>query len=138
MKCEIVPVGFVRTVGNFFTVYAVESFIDELAHHLKTDPLDLRLSLLRGKGRNKGVEARSKDSDELIHGEGQVTVGGGQRLANVLKIAAGQANYGSPLLPRNCAQGVSIAAAEGRWNPTLQPVWLMLSRRQAEIFVFVS
>ena len=118
MMARIVPVGFVRTVGNFFTVYAVESFIDELAHHLETDPLDLRLSLLRGKGRNRGVEARSKDSDELIHGQGQVTVGGGQRLANVLKIAAGQANYGSPLLPRNCAQGVSIAAAEGRWNPT--------------------
>tara|TARA_B110000116_G_scaffold151057_1_gene130619 strand:- start:94 stop:648 length:555 start_codon:yes stop_codon:yes gene_type:complete len=51
-------------------------------------------------------------------GAGQVTVGGGQRLANVLKIATGQANYGSPLLKKNRAQGISIAAAENRMNPT--------------------
>ena len=47
---SLVPVGAVRTVGNFFTVFAVESFIDEIAHEIGADPLDLRLSLLKGRG----------------------------------------------------------------------------------------
>lgn len=115
---ELVPVGAVRTVGNFFTVFAVESFIDEVAHNIGADPLDLRLSLLKGRGRNAGAPARDKESGDILRGSGQVTVGGGQRLANVLKVAAGQANYGSPLLKRNTAQGIAVAAAEGRHNPT--------------------
>ena len=53
-----------------------------------------------------------------MRGIGQVTVGGGNRMANVLKVAAGQANYGSPLMKGNIAQGISVAAAEGRHNPT--------------------
>jgi len=119
LMTDLIPVGHVRSVGNFYNVFAVESFIDELAHRLKVDPLDLRLSLLKGRGRNAGVPARADaSSDALLTGKGQVTVGGGQRLANVLKIAAGQANYGSPLLGRNRAQGISVAAAENRLNPT--------------------
>ena len=115
---ELVPVGAVRTVGNFFTVFAVESFIDEVAHKLGADPLDLRLSLLKGRGRNAGAPARANSGEEVLRGSSQLTVGGGTRLANVLKVAAGQANYGSPLMKRNTAQGIAVAAAEGRHNPT--------------------
>jgi isoquinoline 1-oxidoreductase beta subunit len=119
LMTDLVPVGHVRSVGNFYNVFDVESFIDELAHRLKVDPLDLRLSLLKSRGRNGGAPARADESsDSLLMGAGQVTVGGGQRLANVLKIATGQANYGSPLLKKNRAQGISIAAAENRMNPT--------------------
>jgi isoquinoline 1-oxidoreductase len=118
LMTDLVPVGHVRSVGNFHNVFAIESFIDEVAHRLKVDPLDLRLSLLKSRGRNAGVPARAGESSDLLMGRGQVTVGGGQRLANVLKIAAGQANYGSPLLKKNRAQGIAVAAAENRMNPT--------------------
>ena len=113
---EIVPTGAVRTVGNFYTIFAIESFIDEVAHEVGVDPLDLRLSLLKGAGRNAGAEYTA--DGEVRLGAGQVTVGGAKRLANVLKIAAGQANYGSVTLGTNSGQGIAIAGAEGRWNPT--------------------
>ena len=114
---KIIPTGAVRTVGNFFTVFAVESFIDEVAHEVNVDPLDLRLSLLKGIGRNEGVAYRD-DAGNIKKGQTQVTVGGSKRLANVLKIAAGQANYGSVMLGSSTAHGIAIAAAEGRHNPT--------------------
>ena len=52
---KIIPTGAVRTVGNYFSVFAIESFMDEIAHELDIDPLDLRLSLLKGVGRNAGA-----------------------------------------------------------------------------------
>ena len=70
---ELVPVGAVRTVGNFFTVFAVESFIDEVAHKIGADPLDLRLSLLKGRGRNAGAPARANPDEEVLRGSSQVT-----------------------------------------------------------------
>ena len=113
---KIIPTGAVRTVGNYFSVFAIESFMDEIAHELDIDPLDLRLSLLKGVGRNAGADYLEDGQVKL--GESQVTVGGGKRFANVLKIAAGQANYGSVMLGDNTAHGISIAAAEGRNNPS--------------------
>ena len=41
-----VPVGYWNAVGNGFTVFAVESFMDEVATKLKKDPLQLRLELM--------------------------------------------------------------------------------------------
>ncbi len=116
LMSKIIPTGFVRTVGNFYTVFAIESFIDEIAHEIQVDPLDLRLSLLKGAGRNAGADYLV--DGEVKRGESQVTVGGAKRLANVLKIAAGQANYGSVMLGNNTAHGIAVAAAEGRANPT--------------------
>jgi isoquinoline 1-oxidoreductase beta subunit len=47
-----VPVGYWNAVGNGFTIFAVESFMDEVAAKLGKDPLALRVELLtdsRGK-----------------------------------------------------------------------------------------
>ena len=47
-----VPVGYWNAVGNGFTIFAVESFMDEVAAKLGKDPLQLRIDLLtdaRGK-----------------------------------------------------------------------------------------
>jgi isoquinoline 1-oxidoreductase subunit beta len=41
-----VPVGFWRSVGHSNTAFFVESFIDELAHRAKRDPLRYRMDLL--------------------------------------------------------------------------------------------
>ena len=47
-----VPVGYWNAVGNGFTIFAVESFMDEVAAKLNKDPLQLRIELMtdaRGK-----------------------------------------------------------------------------------------
>jgi isoquinoline 1-oxidoreductase beta subunit len=41
-----IPIGFWRSVGNTQNAFTVESFMDELAHAAKKDPLDFRLSVL--------------------------------------------------------------------------------------------
>lgn len=42
-----VPLGFWRSVGNSMNAFFLESFIDELAHAAKADPLTFRLELMR-------------------------------------------------------------------------------------------
>ena len=47
-----VPVGYWNAVGSGYTIFAVESFVDEVAAKLGKDPLQLRIDLLtdtRGK-----------------------------------------------------------------------------------------
>jgi isoquinoline 1-oxidoreductase beta subunit len=42
-----VPTLWWRSVGHSHTAFAVESFIDELAHAAKKDPLEFRVALLK-------------------------------------------------------------------------------------------
>jgi isoquinoline 1-oxidoreductase subunit beta len=49
LKNTHVPVMFWRSVGSSQNAFAVESFIDELAHAASKDPLDYRRALLAGK-----------------------------------------------------------------------------------------
>ena len=50
-----VPLGFWRSVGNSFSGFLTESFIDELAHHAGTDPGEFRLAMLADKPRHAAV-----------------------------------------------------------------------------------
>jgi isoquinoline 1-oxidoreductase beta subunit len=57
-----VPVGFWRSVGNSFTAFAVETFVDELAQAAGQDPVAYRRLLLASQPRhlavlNKAAEA---------------------------------------------------------------------------------
>ena len=76
------------------------------------------MSLLRGRGRNAGSDLPEDASVNSVGAAAYVSAGGNIRLANVLKIAAGIANYRSPLVGRDVGQGIAIAAAEGRHNPS--------------------
>jgi isoquinoline 1-oxidoreductase beta subunit len=67
-----VPTGFWRGVGPDNNVFAIESFIDELAAASHKDPVAFRRNLLQGK----------------------------PRLQTVLDLAAGKAGWGSPLPQR--------------------------------------
>ena len=53
-----VPVGYWNAVGNGYTIFAVESFMDEVAAKLGVDPLALRLELM--------TDARGKNVLELV------------------------------------------------------------------------
>ncbi|MGE0556035.1 MAG: molybdopterin cofactor-binding domain-containing protein [Gemmatimonadales bacterium] len=50
-----VPVGYWRSVGHSHTAFAVESFIDELAHAAGKDPVRFRLDLLTAAPRHRRV-----------------------------------------------------------------------------------
>ncbi|KAA5606493.1 xanthine dehydrogenase family protein molybdopterin-binding subunit [Roseospira marina] len=50
-----VPVLWWRSIGHSHTAFAVESFMDEMAHAAHVDPLVLRLDLLRDHPRALGV-----------------------------------------------------------------------------------
>jgi isoquinoline 1-oxidoreductase beta subunit len=79
-----VPVGFWRSVGHSHNAFFSESFIDELAHAAKKDPVAYRLGLLRLMPRH----------------------------AAVLKLAAEKAGWGSPL-PAGQARGVALHESFG-------------------------
>jgi isoquinoline 1-oxidoreductase beta subunit len=79
-----VPVLWWRSVGNTHTAFAVESFLDELAHAAKRDPLEFRRALLAKAPRVRAV----------------------------LELAAEKAGWGSPPPPRR-ARGLAVHESFG-------------------------
>ena len=79
-----VPVGFWRSVGHSHNAFFSESFMDELAHETKTDPLAFREALL--------VDA--------------------PRYLAVLQLAAQKANWGAAL-PKGHARGIALHESFG-------------------------
>jgi isoquinoline 1-oxidoreductase beta subunit len=74
-----VTTGFWRGVGPNNNVFAIESFMDELARHAGKDPVTFRLDMLNGSPRHKAA----------------------------LKLAAEKAHWGEPL-PERVGRGVSL------------------------------
>lgn len=74
-----VPVQWWRSVGSTHTAFAVETFIDRLAHTAKQDPVEYRRKLLGDHPRHLGV----------------------------LNLAAEKANWGKPLA-KNKARGIAV------------------------------
>jgi len=97
--------GYLRSVGPGFTIWAVESFMDELAKSAKADPVAFRLKHLDAAGKQAG-------------GSTPGNVGGANRLAAVLKSAAEKAGWGTKSLPPGTAQGVSLSMGQERGMPT--------------------
>lgn len=95
--------GWLRSVGPGWTNWALESFMDEAAHKLNRDPLEFRLSLLTGEGRNAGVAPTS--------------VGGAKRQAAVVKRAAELAGWGTKLAD-DTAIGIATSFGQERDVPT--------------------
>jgi CO/xanthine dehydrogenase Mo-binding subunit len=95
--------GYLRAVGPGWTGWAVESFMDEIAHKQNIDPIDFRLSLLDASGKNAGTSP--------------VSVGGARRLAKVLTDIRERTDWGRKLA-KNHGLGVAIAAGQERDMPT--------------------
>jgi len=95
--------GWLRSVGPGWTNWALESFIDEAAHHVRADPLAFRLKLLTGAGRNAGSSPS--------------TIGGALRQAEVVRRAAEKAGWGRSL-PPDTAFGIATSFGQERDMPT--------------------
>jgi isoquinoline 1-oxidoreductase beta subunit len=95
--------GYLRSVGAGWTNWAVESFMDEAAHAIGADPVQFRLRLLDGAGRNSGSAPNA--------------VGGARRQAAVLRRVAEKAGWGKPL-PNSVGLGVASTFGQERAMPT--------------------
>jgi len=78
-----VPVLWWRVVGSSHTTFAVESFIDELAHAAGADPFEFRRNLLAKQPRMRGV----------------------------LELAAAKAGWSSEPMPKGKGRGIAVAEA---------------------------
>jgi CO/xanthine dehydrogenase Mo-binding subunit len=86
-----------RALGAYANVFAIESFIDELAHRAGQDPIDYRLAMLDAAGKNAGDQ----------HG----AVGGAARQAAVLKDVRERSGWGREL-PEG--EGLGVACCFGQ------------------------
>jgi len=78
-----VPVLWWRVVGSSHTSFAVETFIDEVAHAANADPFEFRRKLLEHEPRMKAV----------------------------LELAAQKAGWSSAALPKGKGRGIAVAEA---------------------------
>jgi isoquinoline 1-oxidoreductase beta subunit len=81
-----IDVGYWRSVSHALNCFTVESFMDELAHSVKKDPLEFRMALLEKQPRLKGV----------------------------LRLAAREGNYGVP--PKDRSQGIAVMEGYGTYT----------------------
>lgn len=95
--------GWLRSVGPGWTSWAVESFMDEAAHHAGKDPLQFRLDMLIAEGRNAGTTP--------------VAEGGAARQAAVLKKAAEMIGWGTPQA-KDTGLGIASTFGQERDMPT--------------------
>ena len=95
--------GWLRSVGPGWTNWALESFIDEAAHHIKADPVAFRLKLLSGEGRNAGSAPNA--------------IAGALRQAEVVRRVAEKAGWGTKL-PADTGLGIATSFGQERDMPT--------------------
>jgi isoquinoline 1-oxidoreductase subunit beta len=95
--------GYLRSVGSGWINWALESFMDEAARAVKRDPVEFRLAMLDGAGRNAGSAPDS--------------VGGALRQARVLKRAAEKGGWGTSM-PADTGLGVATTFGQERAMPT--------------------
>jgi isoquinoline 1-oxidoreductase subunit beta len=98
------PPGQFRSVAPAWTFWAVESFLDELAHKAGKDPVAFRLAILTATGVNAGSAPNS--------------VGGAKRIANVIKVAVEKSGYGKKTLPKGHGMGLAAVSSQERGTPT--------------------
>ncbi|WP_099910285.1 xanthine dehydrogenase family protein molybdopterin-binding subunit [Puniceibacterium antarcticum] len=115
--------GWLRSVGPGWTNFAVESFMDEAAHKIGTDPLEFRLQHLKAEGYNAGSAPNA--------------VGGASRQAAVLRRVAEMSGYGATDLPADTAIGIATTFGQSRSMPTWTAgaVQLHVDRKTGQIDV---
>ena len=93
-----VPTGFLRAPGSNGIAFAVQSFIDELAHAAGKDPLQFRLDLL----------ARARPDAPVATGQPQPPWYDAARARTVLELVAEKSGWGKTELPKGTGMGVAF------------------------------
>ncbi len=112
-----IPTGYWRAPGDNGNTWAVQCFVDELAHAAGRDPLDFTLDLLAAL---PGAAARGGPAPAAAAGGGRRGGGGrgggfaAAKMVAVLKLATDQAGWGRKL-PRGQGQGLAVCNANGAY-----------------------
>ena len=97
--------GNLRSVSAGYTLWAVETHLDEVAHTLGQDPAAFRRALLTAEGRNAGAAPHS--------------VGGAARLRAVLDRVVEKCGWAKRSnLPEGTGLGIAVTAGQERAMPT--------------------
>lgn len=103
-----VPTGAMRAPGSNAIAFAIQSFIDELAHAAGRDPLQFRLDLLAGP---LVVPPPAPEAGAGRGGRGGGGGGGGWdpgRMRAVLELVRDKSGWGTTKLPQGTAMGVAF------------------------------
>ena len=93
-----VPTGFLRAPGSNGIAFAVQSFIDELAHAAGKDPLQFRIDLL----------ANAKADAPAPAGQPQPAPYDAARARSVLELVREKSGWGKTKLPKGTGMGVAF------------------------------
>jgi isoquinoline 1-oxidoreductase beta subunit len=102
-----VPIGAMRAPGSNAVAFVIQSFIDELAHAAKKDPLQFRLDLLS----QPLVVPPPPPPDQAGRGRGRGGGGAGwspERMRGVLELVREKSGWGKTKLPNGTAMGVAF------------------------------
>jgi isoquinoline 1-oxidoreductase subunit beta len=99
-----VPRAWWRSVASSFNPFAVECFIDELAHAAGRDPLEFRMALLKVDRVLPGMLEEDKHDPALET----------RRFRNVLQLAAEKSAWGNSL-PAGCGRGIACCYSFGSY-----------------------
>ena len=105
-----VPRAWWRSVSAPFQVFAVECFVDELAHATGQDPLDFRIKLLEPVGvTNVKAKHEAFEKTEAASGEGagkSTDPWDNRKFQAVLRLAAEKSGWGTPM-PTGQGRGIA-------------------------------
>lgn len=93
-----VPTGFLRAPGSNGIAFAVQSFVDELAHAAGKDPLQFRIDLLANANADAPAPA----------GQPQPAPYDGARARTVLELVREKSGWGTTRLPKGTGMGVAF------------------------------
>jgi isoquinoline 1-oxidoreductase subunit beta len=99
-----VRIGWLRSVGNIYHAFAVQSFSDELAHAAGRDPLDYLLELI---GPPRIVDLKGTDYPNYSASYSAYPIDTG-RLRRVVQIAGEKAGWGKLKMGKGSGMGIAV------------------------------
>ena len=99
-----VRIGWLRSVGNIYHAFAIQSFSDELAHAVGRDPLDYLLELI---GPPRIVDLKGTDYPNYGGSYSAYPIDTG-RLRRVLQMAAEKAGWGKRKAGNGTGMGIAV------------------------------
>jgi isoquinoline 1-oxidoreductase subunit beta len=107
-----VPTGAMRAPGSNGLAFAIQSFIDELAHAAGKDPLQFRIDLLATTPIPIPPPPAPAPGGSAGRGGGRGGAGGGgfnaQRMRGVLELVREKSGWGKVTLPKGSGRGVAF------------------------------
>jgi isoquinoline 1-oxidoreductase beta subunit len=106
-----VPRAWWRSVSSPFQVFAVECFVDELAHAAGQDPLEFRMKLLEPAGVTR-MKAKNDAAGKTTAGAGELEApesaasSDNRKFQAVLRLAAEKSGWGTPM-PAGQGRGIA-------------------------------